>query len=97
MAWARATWNNRSWRDAAACRDVDPEMFFPVGTTGAALEQTAAAKAACATCPVQEQCLSFAVTTNQEYGVWGGLDEDERRDVRRSWRRSERADRRLVG
>jgi WhiB family redox-sensing transcriptional regulator len=62
-------------------------MFFPVGASGPALDQISQAKAVCAGCPVADQCLQFAVTTNQEYGVWGGLDEDERRDVRRRWRR----------
>jgi WhiB family transcriptional regulator, redox-sensing transcriptional regulator len=97
MPWARATWNGRSWRDGAACRDADAEMFFPIGSSGAALEEMAAAKAVCGCCPVQDECLSFAVTTNQEYGIWGGLDEEQRREVRRTWRREIRLQARLVG
>ncbi|HEV8115212.1 MAG TPA: WhiB family transcriptional regulator [Acidimicrobiales bacterium] len=42
-------------------------------------------------CPVRQQCLEFAITTNQEYGVWGGHSEEERRVVRRQWRARQRA------
>lgn len=82
----KAIWGE-GWRAHAACRQEDPELFFPIGVTGAALGQIAAAKAVCAGCPVQEACLAFALTTNQDYGVWGGLDEEERREERRRWRR----------
>jgi WhiB family redox-sensing transcriptional regulator len=94
VGWNRATWDGDSWRREAACRDVDPDVFFPVGATGPALERIAVAKAHCAGCVVAEACLVFAVTTNQEYGVWGGLDEEERRGVRRDWRRAGSARRR---
>lgn len=90
MGWSRATWDAEGWRTEAACRDIDPDLFFPTGVTGEAIEQIAVAKGVCASCPVAEECLIFAVTTNQEYGVWGGLDEEERRDVRRRWRRASR-------
>jgi WhiB family transcriptional regulator, redox-sensing transcriptional regulator len=88
--WTQATWNSGSWRLDAACRDEDPTRFFPVGATGPAIEVVEEAKAICARCPVAQECLMFAVTTNQEYGVWGGLDEEERREVRRQWRRASR-------
>jgi WhiB family redox-sensing transcriptional regulator len=87
IVWSQVTWDAAHWRDQAACQDVSAELFFPVGASGPALDQIGQAKAVCAGCPVADQCLQFAVTTNQEYGVWGGLDEDERRDVRRRWRR----------
>jgi WhiB family redox-sensing transcriptional regulator len=90
MAWTQATWDAERWRVDAACRDADPTGFFPVGTSGNAIDVANAAKAICATCPVAQECLIFAVTTNQEYGVWGGLDEEERREVRRQWRRASR-------
>ena len=79
------------WRDEAACRQLDTELFFPVGHTGPAEEQIATAKRVCGECPVQARCLEFAVTTNQEFGVWGGRDEEERRQLRRSWRAEVRA------
>ena len=73
------------WREHAACRDTDPDLFFPVGTTGPALEQIAAAKAVCGQCPAQVPCLEFAIVTNQDSGVWGGTSEEERRKLRRQW------------
>ncbi|MGH3755766.1 MAG: WhiB family transcriptional regulator [Pseudonocardiaceae bacterium] len=75
-----------SWRLKAACLDQDPEMFFPTGTSGPALEQTAQAKAVCRHCEAAPQCLEWALRTNQQDGVWGGLSEDERRDLRRRGR-----------
>lgn len=74
-----------SWRDSAACRDTDPDLFFPMGTTGPAVEQIEAAKEICRTCDVQADCLEFALSTNQEQGVWGGTSEDERRRIRKRW------------
>ena len=74
-----------AWRRSAACRGSDVAFFFPVGTTGPAIEQIAAAKAVCGHCPVRAECLDFALVTNQEFGVWGGATEDERRRLRRSW------------
>jgi WhiB family redox-sensing transcriptional regulator len=73
------------WRDLAACRDTSPDLFFPVGTTGPAIEQIAQAKAVCQTCEVQSACLEFALVTNQDSGVWGGTSEEERRKLRRAW------------
>lgn len=72
----------RDWRAQAACLDHDPELFFPVGTTGPALVQTAQAKTVCCTCPVKAACLRWALT-NRVDGVWGGLSEDERERLRR--------------
>ncbi len=72
-----------SWRTRAICRDTDPDLFFPVGTTGQALVQIAMAKQVCRECPVSKDCLDYALETNQDAGIWGGLDEEERRDIRR--------------
>jgi WhiB family transcriptional regulator, redox-sensing transcriptional regulator len=72
-----------TWRDAATCIDTDTEFFFPAGVTGAALDQAERAKAVCASCPVREQCLDWALATGQDPGIWGGLTEDERRQRRR--------------
>lgn len=71
------------WRSNASCQETDPALFFPVGTTGAALEQIATAKAVCEECDVQGLCLEFALNTNQDSGVWGGTSEEERRQIRR--------------
>lgn len=80
-----------TWRTQAACLDEDPELFFPTGTTGAALDQVERAKAVCRRCPVVAPCLAWAVGTNQQDGVWGGLGEDERRTLRRAQLRQRRA------
>lgn len=79
-------WDKESWRDQAACRHVDANLFFPVGTTGTAIDSIAAAKAVCGSCPARDACLQFALETKQEDGVWGGTDEVERRRLRRAWR-----------
>jgi len=79
-----------SWRELAACRTADPELFFPIGRTGPAIGEIQRAKAVCASCPVRERCLTFALDTHQDFGVWGGLDEDERR-VRHRERRGLRS------
>ncbi|MEU3901605.1 WhiB family transcriptional regulator [Streptomyces sp. NPDC045251] len=72
------------WRHRAACREEDPELFFPIGTTGPALLQIEEAKAVCRNrCPVMEPCLTWALDSGQDDGVWGGLSEDERRALRR--------------
>ena len=76
------------WVHYARCRDEDPELFFPVGTTGPAAMQVDAAKLVCADCIVRDECLEWAMATGQDAGVWGGLSEDERRSLRRSRRRN---------
>lgn len=78
--------DREAWRQFAACSQVGPDLFFPAGSTGAAADQIDRAKTICASCPVRLPCLRFAVTTNQEFGVWGGRDTDERRNLRRRWR-----------
>ena len=73
------------WRAFALCRGVGPELFFPVGDVGPdAVEHAEAAKAVCGACPVREPCLEFSLVTNQEFGVWGGLTQEERRRFRRA-------------
>lgn len=71
------------WRSRAICRDTDPDLFFPVGTTGHALVQIDRAKQVCGECPVRVECLEFALETNQDSGIWGGTSEEERRAIRR--------------
>ncbi|XAS74974.1 WhiB family transcriptional regulator [Dermatophilaceae bacterium Sec6.4] len=71
------------WRDQAACRDEDPELFFPIGTTGPAVQQVEDAKAVCRRCPVIGPCLEFAMETGQDEGIWGATTKDERRALKR--------------
>ena len=71
------------WRHRATCLDENPEMFFPIGNTGPALLQIEEAKTVCRRCPVIAECRRWAEGTRQEYGIWGGLSEEERRALRR--------------
>lgn len=66
------------WQHYAACRDQDPELFFPIGSAGPALTRTAEAKSVCAACGVKRMCLQWALDSGQDFGVWGGTSEDER-------------------
>jgi WhiB family redox-sensing transcriptional regulator len=91
LTWSRSIdWDVDDWRPHAACRDTDPDLFFPVGTTGPAIDQIEAAKAVCCQCEVQPACLEFALATNQESGVWGGTSEEERRKLRKAWLQQQR-------
>lgn len=74
---------SNDWRHRAICRDEDPELFFPVGTSGPALLQIAEAKSVCRRCPVVSECLASALDSGQDAGVWGGMSEDERRALKR--------------
>ncbi|MFE3413182.1 WhiB family transcriptional regulator [Streptomyces mirabilis] len=66
------------WLRRAACANEDPDLFFPVGTAGPALEDIADAKRICGRCPVAAPCLAWALSTGQTSGVWGGTGEVER-------------------
>ncbi|WP_149563181.1 WhiB family transcriptional regulator [Streptomyces cacaoi] len=66
----------------AACREEDPELFFPIGNTTPAIMQADEAKMVCFRCPVIEPCRQWAMN-NAEHGVWGGLSESERDAARR--------------
>ncbi len=79
-----------SWRMRAACRDADTNLFFPAGETGEALEHVERAKAICRRCPVQEECLDYALAANEQSGIWGGATEAERRSIRRRRARQRR-------
>ena len=71
------------WREAAACLDAPPDVtFFPDKQD---FETVLKAKAICATCPVADECLSWAIETNQSEGIWGGHTAKERRKLRRHW------------
>jgi WhiB family transcriptional regulator, redox-sensing transcriptional regulator len=72
-----------SWRESAACQQVDTELFFPVSRSGRGAAEARQAKAICARCPVRQPCLSYALATRQAYGIWGGYDDEERRVLHR--------------
>ncbi|HVC25407.1 MAG TPA: WhiB family transcriptional regulator [Acidimicrobiales bacterium] len=74
---------NASWRQRAACRGLDPDIFYPVSD-----EDAEEAKAICASCPVHQLCLEHALVHRERDGVWGGLTERERRRALRQRRKS---------
>ena len=79
---AEARIDAETWRQQAACSNLDSSLFFPAGTSDQVEHRTEAAKRVCAACPVRRACLSFAMATNQRYGVWGGHDAVTRRRLR---------------
>ena len=69
----------RTWQRQANCMGVDPDLFFP--ERGASTRE---AKEVCRGCVVREDCLEYALTNSEKFGIWGGLSERERRRIRRS-------------
>src|SRR6185437_3468687 len=82
----------RDWWRWAACREADPELFFPVGARGPGAREIARAKAVCSACRVRCQCLQYALATRQLHGGWGGTSEDERLPLARRERDREQRD-----
>jgi WhiB family redox-sensing transcriptional regulator len=66
------------WQELALCRETDPDAFFP--ENGASPRP---AKRICGLCEVAVSCLDYALSNNEQYGVWGGLDAPERRQLKR--------------
>ena len=76
------------WRELAACRGTDLEVFFPERG-----ESAGPARQVCAACPVRQPCLDYAITNRITHGIWGGLTERERRQLQSGWVRATRRDR----
>ena len=72
-----------NWRGRAACLTHEPELFFPIGTTGPAQNHLANAQKVCQGCGVRSDCLQWALSNGVDHGVWGGLSEDQRRSLKR--------------
>ncbi len=75
-----------NWRESAACRSEDPELFFPIGDDGLSLRQIEQARAVCHGCPVVRACADWALRHAEYDGVWGGMSAEERRSLRRDRR-----------
>jgi WhiB family redox-sensing transcriptional regulator len=73
-----------AWMDHAACKEVDDDLFHPIGDTGPCEQQITQAKAVCRRCPVTAQCLAYGGTYP---GIYGGLTDRERRNLARQQRR----------
>ena len=74
---------DKAWETQAACRGLDPEIFYPASD-----EEADAAKAVCGECLVRHACLEHALGDRERDGVWGGATEHERRRILRQRRRS---------
>ncbi len=85
-----------NWRSAGACLSADPDLFFPISTTGPGERQVARAKVICAGCVVRQECLEFAMTNDLPYGIWGGSTPEDRQRQRRRTRRAAAAAKRAV-
>ena len=72
------------WRHRSACLDLNPDLFFPIGTGAPAMAQAEEARRVCRRCEVREACLSWALEAGLDHGVMGGLTEAERRELRRA-------------
>jgi WhiB family redox-sensing transcriptional regulator len=75
------------WTDAAACRNSEGALFYPADSAERKedrLEREVVAKRICASCCVREECLEAALARHESYGIWGGLNEFERRGLLRT-------------
>ncbi|MCU1671013.1 MAG: transcription factor WhiB [Blastococcus sp.] len=68
----------QSWQERALCAETDPEAFFP--EKGGSTRE---AKKICTGCEVKAECLEYALSNDERFGIWGGLSERERRRLRR--------------
>lgn len=82
---------DKSWQFGAACQGLAADVFYPQSD-----EECDAAKAVCASCPVQMPCLEYAIAVREKDGVWGGATEKERRRIIRQRRRAAAKQRALV-
>jgi WhiB family redox-sensing transcriptional regulator len=76
------------WRQEAACRGVDLDLFYPERG-----ESADPAREVCAACPVRQPCLEYALSNRITHGIWGGLTERERRPLQSEWVQAARRDR----
>jgi WhiB family redox-sensing transcriptional regulator len=72
------------WRARAACSGYHNSLFFP-SSDGPDEPSVEKAKSICAGCPVIDDCIEYALETNQRSGIWGGTSEKERKSLRRKW------------
>jgi WhiB family transcriptional regulator, redox-sensing transcriptional regulator len=73
-----------AWQVKAACRGPQAAVFFPppqFERKDEKLERETRAKAICATCAVRQPCLDYAISIREPHGIWGGLNENERRQL----------------
>lgn len=72
-----------AWSDAALCAEIGGDEWF---TDDEWSHSPSKAKKVCGRCPIQVECLEFALDHNEPYGIWGGLTHGERRQLKRERR-----------
>ena len=77
-----------SWMENGSCIYANSELFFLFGSSMKAIKKANEAKAVCNECFVKVDCLEYAVRTNQDSGVWGGATEEERKSIRREYKKN---------
>jgi len=77
--WVDPVAEEMSWQERALCAQTDPESFFP--EKGGSTRE---AKKICLNCEVKAECLSYALSNDERFGIWGGLSERERRRLKRA-------------
>jgi WhiB family redox-sensing transcriptional regulator len=85
----------KEWLEYANCKSADTRVFFILREDKDQRQRRAAAYAICKVCPVQRECLEYAIVNN-EVGIWGGTSERDRRLMRRHWNSSITPRRRLA-
>ena len=83
LGYAKASIEELRWQDFALCAQTDPDIFFP--EKGGS---TAPATSVCASCPVQAECLEYAIVNDIRHGIWGGMSDNDRRKISRERRRA---------
>lgn len=91
VEWRVVYDDSNQWRERAACRSADPELFFPVSETGPSGLQIWQAKQICRACPVKGACLAWALRNSVTDGIWGGSTQSERRALLDHLTRHERS------
>lgn len=84
-------WRSRAWRRHAKCAGVDTETYYPARNRDTYKTIADGSKGVCKghdgwpECPVRSQCLTYALTTNEAHGIWGGLSHRERNALLKKW------------
>jgi WhiB family redox-sensing transcriptional regulator len=76
----------KNWRARAACLNCPPDLFFPGDRSEVAEQRIEEAKRVCRSCEVSDECLAYALKTEQAFGIWGGTDPKDRDRIRRRQR-----------
>lgn len=77
---------DETWKLEGVCRTVDPELFFPSRDDDGNIVgeyNPVVAKRICTGCPVRDMCLEYALSNNEQWGIWGATSYTERKEIHR--------------